>query len=123
MHILATPGLTDSLRKEVSPHIQVSKPLSIGKIFEAPKLTISYDGLSKHCPLLKATYLEAMRLSSQPWSIRQLLPVLRSQRTGRTWAQFHIFFAKANISPPHMICTCEILSILGIPMISALNDS
>jgi cytochrome P450 len=49
----------------------VSKPFSIGSISEAPKLKISHDGLSKNCPLLKSTFLEALRMSNQPWSIRK----------------------------------------------------
>lgn len=62
----------ERLRAEVAPYAQVSKPASIGNFSEAPKLTISHEGLSTKCPLLKATYFEAMRLSSQPWSIRQI---------------------------------------------------
>ena len=52
--------------------VQISKPESIGKIYEAPKLTIDHDALSKKCPLFRSTYFEALRLSSQPWSIRTI---------------------------------------------------
>lgn len=72
LHILATPGLLERIRSEISTCITVSKPFSIGTISEAPKLTISHDALSKQCPLLKSTYLETLRLCNQPWSVRQI---------------------------------------------------
>ena len=72
LHILATPGLADRLRTEIAPYARISKPTSIGSISEAPKLVLSPEGLSGKCPLLKSTYFEALRLSAQPWSVRQL---------------------------------------------------
>jgi cytochrome P450 len=72
LHILASPGLVDRVRAEIAPFAKVSQPISIGSISESPKLTISHEGLSKHCPLFKSTFFEAMRLSSQPWSIRKV---------------------------------------------------
>ena len=62
----------ERIRAEVSPFIQITKPESIGKISEAPKLKINHEGLSKKCPLFRSTYFEALRLSSQPWSIRSI---------------------------------------------------
>jgi cytochrome P450 len=56
----------------VAPFIQISKPETIGKISEAPKLAINHEGLSKTCPLFRSTYFEALRLTSQPWSIRSI---------------------------------------------------
>lgn len=72
LYIFATPGLLDRIRKEVAPYATVSKPESIGKFSEAPKLKILQEGLAKSCPLLKATYFEALRLSDQPWSVRKV---------------------------------------------------
>jgi len=72
LHILNTPGLAERVRTEISPYAQVSKPVSIGSFSEAPKLKLSHDGLAKKCPLFKATYFEALRLSNQPWSMRQI---------------------------------------------------
>jgi cytochrome P450 len=72
LHILATPGLLERLRAEVAPFVQISKPETIGKISEAPKLTINHEGLSKKCLLFRSTYFEALRLNSQPWSIRSI---------------------------------------------------
>ena len=72
LYILATPRLVARIRTEITPYVQISKPESIGKISEAPKLTIDHEGLSKKCPLFKSTYFEALRLNSQPWSIRKV---------------------------------------------------
>lgn len=72
LYILATPGLLDKIRVEISNCVTVSKPFSIGTISEAPKLKITHDTLSKECPLLRSTYLEALRLCTQPWSVRQI---------------------------------------------------
>ena len=72
LYICSTPGLVARIRTEIGPYVQISKPQSIGKISEAPKLTIDHEGLSKKCPLFKSTYFEALRLSSQPWSVRKV---------------------------------------------------
>lgn len=56
----------------MAPFVTVSKPFSIGGISEAPKLKISHESLSKKCPLLRSTYLESLRMSDQPWSIRKV---------------------------------------------------
>ncbi|KAH8683106.1 cytochrome P450 [Tricladium varicosporioides] len=72
LYIFATPGLLERIRAEIAPYASVSKPESIGKFTEAPKLRILQEGLAKNCPLLKATYFEALRLSDQPWSVRKV---------------------------------------------------
>ncbi|KAG9230325.1 cytochrome P450 [Amylocarpus encephaloides] len=72
LYIFSTPGLVERLREEIAPYANVTQPVSIGKISEAPRLKISADDLSKNCPLLKATYFEALRLTDQPWSVRTL---------------------------------------------------
>lgn len=71
LHILATEGLADRIRDEFKPHVQIKQPASINGISEAPNLTISHEGLAKHCPLLKASFYETNRLCNQPWSVRQ----------------------------------------------------
>jgi cytochrome P450 len=73
LYILSTPGLSDRIRSEVAPFVAVSRPFSIGSISEVPKLTISHEELSKKCPLLKSTYLETLRMSNQPWSVRYVV--------------------------------------------------
>lgn len=70
LHIFATPGLVERIRAEIAPYAEVSKPVSIGKFSAAPTLKLSHEGLSKNCPLFKSTYLEALRVSDQPWSVR-----------------------------------------------------
>ncbi|KAH8821696.1 cytochrome P450 [Xylogone sp. PMI_703] len=72
LYILATPGLLDRVRKEVAPYVKVIKPAVIGTISESPGLQIDQESLTKYCPLFKATYLESLRLSSQPWSVRKV---------------------------------------------------
>ncbi|KAH8798976.1 cytochrome P450 [Hyaloscypha sp. PMI_1271] len=85
LFILSTPGLVDRIREEVAgaedergaghgagPSVAVTKPVSIGSISESPKLKISHEGLLKKCPLLKSTYLEALRMTDQPWSVRKV---------------------------------------------------
>lgn len=71
-YILSTPSLLADIRAEIAPHVTITQPEKIGKISEAPKLTISHEGLSKNCPLFKSSYLEALRVSCQPWSVRSL---------------------------------------------------
>ncbi|OWO99881.1 cytochrome P [Marssonina coronariae] len=70
-HILAIPGLTDRIRTEIMPYASVTKPFSIGKISEAPKLVLDYKGLSTKCPLLRSTYLETLRLVDEQWDSRK----------------------------------------------------
>lgn len=71
LHILAAPGLAQRIRAEIAPYAKVSRPISIGKISAAPTLKLSHSGLAENCPLFKSTYLEALRVSDQPWSVRQ----------------------------------------------------
>jgi cytochrome P450 len=72
LYILASHDLVNRLRSEIAPYAQVTKPESIGGFSEAPKLTISHEGFSKKCPLFRATYFEAMRLSARPSSTRKV---------------------------------------------------
>ncbi|CAG8984016.1 hypothetical protein HYALB_00002956 [Hymenoscyphus albidus] len=72
LYILSTPDLLSRLRTEIAPYATVEKPLSIGKISEAPRLSINHEGLAKNCHLFKSTYFEALRLTDQPWSVRKV---------------------------------------------------
>lgn len=71
LHILAQEDLVGCIRQEIGPYAKVHKPMSINGISEAPRLSISHEGLAKNCPLLKATFYETNRLCNQPWSVRQ----------------------------------------------------
>ncbi|PBP20502.1 cytochrome P450 [Diplocarpon rosae] len=71
-HILAIPGLSDRVRTEIAPYASVTKPFSIGKISEAPRLVLDYIGLSQKCPLLRSTYLETLRLVDEQWNSRRI---------------------------------------------------
>ncbi|TAQ90439.1 hypothetical protein B7494_g1277 [Chlorociboria aeruginascens] len=70
-YILSVPGLLPLILAEITPYAYATKPEFIGRISEAPKLTLDYENLSKKCPLLKSTYLETLRLTAQPWSVRK----------------------------------------------------
>ncbi|RDL35113.1 Cytochrome P450 [Venustampulla echinocandica] len=72
LYILSVPGLADRIRAEIAPYVTVTQGATIGKISETPKLHISHPELSRNCPLLKSTYFEALRMSDQPWSVRQV---------------------------------------------------
>ncbi|KAF4634656.1 hypothetical protein G7Y89_g3455 [Cudoniella acicularis] len=86
IYILSTPGLVERIREEVAPYVTVTKGESIGKISEAPKLAISHEGLTKHCPLLRSTYFEALRLRMAPWSMRKVASdvVISGKKTDNT---------------------------------------
>jgi cytochrome P450 len=52
--------------------VQISAGEKIGNFSSPSKLKIYHEGLSKKCPLFKSTYLETLRTSNQPWSVRQV---------------------------------------------------
>ncbi|KAI1005302.1 hypothetical protein K3495_g2913 [Podosphaera aphanis] len=70
LYIHSIPGLIERIRKEIAPYAIVSQGITIGKISEAPKLSLLPQNLSQDCPLLKACYFEALRLTDQAWSLR-----------------------------------------------------
>lgn len=72
LYIFATPGLLDRVRQEIAPYAKVTKPTIIGTISESPGLKIDQEGLVRNCPLFRATYLESLRITSQPWSVRKV---------------------------------------------------
>uniref|UniRef100_A0A093XPD7 Cholesterol 7-alpha-monooxygenase n=1 Tax=Talaromyces marneffei PM1 TaxID=1077442 RepID=A0A093XPD7_TALMA len=69
------PELLSAVRKEIAPHIKVSRsdPKVTGlPIAEPPILSIDTEKLFTGCVLLKATYAETIRLDANPVSYRQL---------------------------------------------------
>lgn len=72
VRIWATPGLVEQLRDEIATVSKTSQPVQRFAILEPPRLQIAGDGLSRSCPLLKACYLECVRLYSIPISVRSV---------------------------------------------------
>jgi len=103
LYILATPGLVDQLRKEIEPFARVHKPETIHGISEAPRLEISHEGLSKKCPLFRSTYMEALRISSQPWSIRKIAKdvIITEDRRGSANAVSYALKTGEYVTMPH----------------------
>ncbi|RKF80596.1 hypothetical protein GcM3_044005 [Golovinomyces cichoracearum] len=72
LFIYSTPGLVEKIRKEISLYASVTQGIKIGQIAEIPRVSLSTKMLFKECPLLKASYLETLRLTNQKWSIRAI---------------------------------------------------
>jgi len=73
LRILSTSNLASRIRAEMADYIEVSTPPQVFGILESPNLKIDEKGLATSCPLLKACYIECLRLDSAPWSIRNVL--------------------------------------------------
>ncbi len=69
VRILSSPGLVDRIRKETKSSVKASQPEAIFNFPEPPRLKVYGRSLFTACPLLKACYLETLRLDSSPWSI------------------------------------------------------
>ena len=72
VRILATPGLVERLREEIKSHCVIIQKEKISPMPEIPEIKISVEGLVQSCPLLRACYLEALRLDSAPWSVKKI---------------------------------------------------
>lgn len=69
------PVLLEQVREEVAPHVRaVQPPNGFGEaIWLAPTLeNLDLDGLLTKCPLLKAAYLETLRVYTGTWTMRWL---------------------------------------------------
>ncbi|KAL1618567.1 hypothetical protein SLS56_010495 [Neofusicoccum ribis] len=67
LFIYSTPGLVQQLRAEVAPHITTTdgpEGLSITRF--------DHDAIAKDCQLLKSSFLETLRLTDEPTSIRHV---------------------------------------------------
>ncbi len=73
LRILSTSDLASRIRAEMADYIQVSTPPQVFGILEPAHLKIDEKGLATSCPLLKACYIECLRLDSAPWSLRNVL--------------------------------------------------
>lgn len=72
LHVYSRPELLSAIRAEISTYIKVSETSERGPD-GFPKLSIDVDGLTKSCPLVKATFYETMRLSMAGLSTRDVV--------------------------------------------------
>lgn len=71
LRILNTDGLLDEIRREMSPYVEINTEKDEFGIKE-PRLKIDEKGLVTACPLLKAAFIESLRLDAAPWSLKRL---------------------------------------------------
>ncbi|KAI9714767.1 MAG: hypothetical protein M1820_000056 [Bogoriella megaspora] len=65
--------LLSRIQQEVAPYVRATqRPATFG-IPEPPEVTIDVPGLTSKCPLLKACYIESLRVDSAPWSLKKVL--------------------------------------------------
>jgi len=72
LRICATPGLLERVRAEIAPYAIVVTPPQGPQFPEAKSLRLDSEGLSRSCLLLKACYLEALRLHSASVTVKQV---------------------------------------------------
>lgn len=73
IRILSTSGLAARVREETAPHVRVTPHASAFGAPEAPSVAIDAQALTSQCALLKACYIESLRLDSAPWSHRRVV--------------------------------------------------
>lgn len=71
LRILHTPDLLEDIRKETSAYIHVSTKKDAFGLTNS-RFAINEQDLVASCPLLKAAFIESMRLDSAPWSFKRL---------------------------------------------------
>jgi cytochrome P450 len=64
-HIYSNRRLLSEVRQELDRYVKVISPKSGLPIAESDRLDMDEKGILRSCPLLKASYFEAMRLYSQ----------------------------------------------------------
>src|SRR5699024_9017677 len=67
----ATPGLLQSVRREISSYALMS----------GDELHINWKPLLADCPLFKACYFESLRIASAPWSFKRLQKICTEQES------------------------------------------
>ncbi|KAF4547978.1 Hypothetical protein D9617_33g038420 [Elsinoe fawcettii] len=69
--VYADPTLLEQIREEVRPFVKVNIPKQEFAVPELPHLEdVDHEGLLNHCPLLKAAYVESLRLDTGVWSFK-----------------------------------------------------
>lgn len=71
LRVVSTEGLLGVVREEVAPFVRVERERDGFGLVE-PRVGIDEGGLLKNCPLLKACFVESMRLDSSTWSLQRL---------------------------------------------------
>lgn len=70
-HIYADKDLLALLREEIAPHVRVVQPKQELAVPELPRFeAFDVDALCTQCPLLKACYIETLRLDTSVWSLK-----------------------------------------------------
>ncbi|KJZ76815.1 hypothetical protein HIM_03692 [Hirsutella minnesotensis 3608] len=67
--------LLEQVREEIAPYVKVTQPVNdFGTAVWVPPVVdlIDIDGLMNKCPLLKAAYIETLRVYTGPWTMRRL---------------------------------------------------
>lgn len=88
-HIYADPALLRAIREEIAPYATAIQPAQEFPIPEAPRFTnLDIDGLCDKCPLLKAVYIECLRLDTASWSLRLVKQDIHLQSRDKTSPAF-----------------------------------
>ncbi|KAH3976312.1 hypothetical protein HBH98_160140 [Parastagonospora nodorum] len=72
MQINSRPEVLSDIREEIAPYVHISPTGERGPT-GFPKLSIDVDGLMKHCPLLKASFYETMRMNMAGLGVREII--------------------------------------------------
>jgi len=72
MQINSRPKLLSDIREEIAPYVHISPAGKRGPA-GLPKLSVHVDGLIKHCPLLKASFYETMRMNMAGLGVREII--------------------------------------------------
>lgn len=72
LRVCSTPDLLERIRTEIAPYASVQTPETASRFQEPKRLKLDAERLSRSCPLLKACYLEALRLHSGSVTAKQV---------------------------------------------------
>lgn len=97
--------LLEQIRDEIQPYVSAVQPKNeFGlAVWVAPELeTVDVDGLLSKCPLLKATYIEALRLYSSIHDIRRVEKDTRLS-SGSDTGEIYLLKKGTYVHTPHAI--------------------
>ncbi|KAL9616094.1 MAG: hypothetical protein Q9160_008994, partial [Pyrenula sp. 1 TL-2023] len=72
-HIISEPSLRETILKEITPYAKLQQEKTGLLIDPPPRVKLDVSGILNRCPLLKATYLESMRVDSASVSYKEIL--------------------------------------------------